>query len=343
MFAVVAASLLASCKDEGGVLDAFFRAQGSGDCERITVTVDMQSADALLAPPVEGREECALYSVLEAAGCDFEMDVIDDGRLLRVVIDDCRIDDHSGLFRCAFSDGELEDLSLHTTAVCDCFGPSCDDTPRLCVSDDSEDTTCEIPGESTTSTSSTSTSTSFGNSTEPTMLSTTTTLDATTTTIDGVTTTTFPVEIEYYSLVFRLDSASGLVGALQWRTDYSAANIRIVGSGAQADCDDYVGGTLFAKHDKDVVCSGDQNKVCNADNDCTGVGTCTVTPEELTLGLVSVDGFAAPTDLVSCSFEIGSLEDPPVPGDFRIVIEDAVGPMGEPISVSVSVLLFLVP
>jgi hypothetical protein len=487
ILAVAAASLLASCKDEGGVLDVFFWARGSGDCERLTVTVDMQSADALLAPPVEGREECALYNVLERAGCDFEMETIDNGRLLRVVIDDCRIDDHSGLFRCAFSDGELEDLDLHTTAVCDCFGPSCDETPRLCVSSDSADTTCEAV-ESTTSTSSTSTSTSFGNSTEPTMStsttttfpeppadrytvtfgldsgdgigslqfdidyaaisgaaqrasravlsdpectnlvdsaqasieyddpeqtvhvsmtglpgtsgpielvecsfavdqtptaddfdvdviqaldlqgdpigtpppvevveiepvpSTTTTLDAVTTTtvdgptttLDGVTTTTVWVPRDFYSIVFHLDSASDLVGALQWTTNYSAAG-NVVGSGSQSSCVNQVDDTLFAENDKDVVCSQDQDRVCDTDDDCGGFGPCTVTLQELTLGLVSIDGFAAPIDLVACAFEVLSLEDPPVPADFDIVIEDATDPEGDPISVSLSVSITLVP
>jgi hypothetical protein len=481
ILAVAAVSLLGSCQDEGGVLDVFFWARGSGDCERITITVDMQSADALLAPPRGDQPECALYNVLASSGCDFDVESIDDGRLLRVTIDDCRIDDRSGLFRCAFSDGELEEIDLHTTAVCDCFGPSCDDTPRLCVSSDSEDTTCEATVSSTTSTSSTSTSNSFGLSTEPTMSTTTsttfpqpaerysvtfgldngegigaiqfdigygavaglastqaravlsdpectslvdsalasfenddpeqtvhvsmtglpgtsgpielvecsfavdevpgeddfdvqviqaldlqgdpigtppavevveiepvptttttlavttTTLDGPTTTLDGVTTTTLPLEL--VSIVFRLDSASDMVGALQWSTDYSAAMIDIQGSGSQSSCVNQVDGALFAENDKDVVCSGDEDRVCDADDDCTGFGTCSVTLEVLTLGVISLDGFAAPIDLVTCSFAGGS----PVPADFNIVVEDSTDPDGDPISVALSVIVHFVP
>jgi hypothetical protein len=485
------------------VLDVFFWARGDGDCERITVTIDMQSADALLAPPVEGRDQCDIYKVLENRGCDFEVETIDDGRLLQVTIDDCRIDERSGLFRCAFSDGELEDIDLHTTAVCDCVDARCDDTPRLCVSSDSEDAACETcnngvdddgNGEvdcdddacsaecaTTTTDTSTSTSNTFGLSTQPTVSSTTSTtfpdlpadsytatfgidngagigaiqfdihyasfsavqrsvratlsdpecvslvpsafasfqddeedetvhasmtnlpgtsgplelaqctfavtsepspedfdvevlqaldlegdpigspppvevvdivpvtttttvlsattttvIGETTTTLDGVTTTTLLPNPADYEIVFHLDSATAAVGALQWSADYSAATGGILGKGANSSCSGLVDDTLFAENDKDLVCTGDEDRVCTTNADCSGVGSCTLSLEELRLGLVSVDGFSAPTTLVRCTFN-GSADDPPVPADFEITVEDATNPAGVEISVTLSV------
>jgi hypothetical protein len=503
ILAVATASLLASCKDEGGVLDVFFWARGDGDCERITITIDMQSADALLAPPVEGRDQCDLYKVLENRGCDFEVETIDDGRLLQVTIDDCEIDERSGLFRCAFSDGEIEDIDLHTTAVCDCVDARCDDTPRLCVSSDSEDAACETCNNgvdddgngdvdcedeacsaecvTTTSSTSTSTSNSVGLSTQPTMstststtfpdspadrytatfgidngagigaiqfdinyasidaaqrsvratlsdpdcvslvpsafasfqddeeeetvhasmtnlpgtsgplelaactfsvtsepsagdldvevlqaldlegdpigspppvevvdvvpVTTTTTLGAattttiileTTTTLDGATTTTTTLANPAdYEIVFVLDNASDLVGAIQWSADYSGATGGIEGHGANSSCD-VLPDALFAENDKDRVCSGDQDGVCDDDGDCLGNEICSVQLDEVTLGVISIDGLDAPMALVKCTFN-GTTLDPPVPGDFDITIEDSTDPQGNLITVALSV------
>jgi hypothetical protein len=179
---------------------------------------------------------------------------------------------------------------------------------------------------------------------------TTTTL-VTTTTIGGPTTTTLPTTTTTlvgpvnYTVTFRLDSATGEtgVGALQWTTNYSAADGSIVGSGGTSSCAKVPSvDALFAENDKDRVCSGDQDQVCDADDDCTGVGTCSVDLEEVSLGLVSAEGFAAPTDLVTCTFA-GTAGDPPVPADFVIDIEDSTDPIGDPIDAVISVQITPVP
>jgi hypothetical protein len=174
---------------------------------------------------------------------------------------------------------------------------------------------------------------------------TTTTLGGTTTTTEpGPTTTTTLGQSNNFTITFQLDSATGEagVGALQWTTNYSAATGSIVGSGSQSSCVNQVDDTLFAENDKDRVCSGDQDKVCDADDDCTGFGTCTVDLEEVTLGIVSIDGFQAPADLVVCTFA-GTAEDPPVAGDFVIEIEDSTDPEGNPITSVISVEIAPVP
>jgi hypothetical protein len=178
-----------------------------------------------------------------------------------------------------------------------------------------------------------------------TIVTTTTTLVGPTTTLGPTTTTTVPDGAVNYTVTFRLDSATGEtgVGALQWTTNYSAADGSIVGSGATSSCAKVpTVDALFAENDKDRVCSGDQDEVCDSDDDCTGFGTCSVDLEEVSLGLVSAEGFAAPTDLVTCTFA-GTASDPPVPADFVITIEDETDPIGDPIDTVISVQIAPVP
>jgi hypothetical protein len=180
---------------------------------------------------------------------------------------------------------------------------------------------------------------------------TTTTMGPTTTTTGGpvttttggpVTTTTTTLGGDNYNVTFSLDSASASVGALQWSTDYSTAPGGFQGKGATVSCTNLVPQSLFAPNDKDLVCSGMQTKVCTTNADCTGVGECTVELEELTLGIISLDSFAAPIDLVRCTFN-GSAGDPPVAGDFTIDIEDATDAAGDPITAEISVEVSPVP
>jgi hypothetical protein len=176
----------------------------------------------------------------------------------------------------------------------------------------------------------------------------TTTIDTTTTTIGGptttivTTTTTAGPGATNFLITFTLPSASAGVGALQWSTDYTAATGGFALSGSAVTCTNKVPDSLFAKNDKDLVCSGDQTKVCDADDDCTGVGTCTVALEELTLGVISLDSFSAPLDLVECTFN-GDAGDPPVPGDFVVTIEDATDANGDPITATVAVEVDPIP
>jgi hypothetical protein len=499
VFAIATASLLASCRDEGGVSDAFFWMHGAGDCSQVTATIDLERADAVLGPGIEGEQECSLYYILENNGCDIDVDPIDSGRL-RVIVSGCRIGDITGLFRCGFSDGDLLVIAEHTTAICDCFGPRCDETPPLCVSDDDQLSSCEVCDNGTdddgdgladcddnqcenycgiSTTTSTSTTDSHGLSTSTTTsttlaeppagryavkfglengagigaiefdidyaaigalaaararavlsgpdcvqlvesslatfeydeqgkivhvsvtnlsgaagpaelvectfeateepstadfdvdviqalnlqgnpvgspppvqvgdikpVTTTTTLDGgttttttigeVTTTTSGVTTTTLPIPFDVYAITFHLDSASASIGALQWRTSYGAATGGFAGSGAGVSCTNLVSQTLFAPNDKETVCSEQQSRVCSTNADCTNFGTCSVVVEDLVLGLISLDSFSAPIDLVRCTFN-GTASDPPVPGDFSVVIEDATDAAGEPVSASISV------
>ena len=181
---------------------------------------------------------------------------------------------------------------------------------------------------------------------------TTTVVGPTTTTLVGPTTTTLvgPTttvgDIQNYTITFNLDSATGTtgVGALQWNVDYSGAPGGFQGSAGTVVCTKGVGtgDALFARNDKDLVCSGDEDVVCDAPEDCTGVGTCTTELEDLTLGLVSVDGFSAPLVVATCTFN-GTPGDPPVAGDFVVTIEDSTDPEGNPITSVISVDVDPVP
>ncbi len=175
--------------------------------------------------------------------------------------------------------------------------------------------------------------------------------DTTTTTEEPgttTTTTTLPPTSDNFIVTWKLDSASASVGALQWGTDYSSATGGFNGSGAGvqagAPCQNKVPSSLFAPNDKDKVCSLDNAKVCASDADCvTGSkGTCTVELEELVLGVISLDSFAAPLDLVQCTFA-GSAGDPPVPGDFVVEIQDATDAEGAAITAVISVTVTPAP
>jgi hypothetical protein len=175
---------------------------------------------------------------------------------------------------------------------------------------------------------------------------TTTTAGPTTTTLEpGTTTTTLGgEEPQNFLVTFHLDSATANVGALQWGTDYSGAPGGFANSGGAVTCTNKVPQSLFAPNDKDKVCSLDNTKVCASDADCvTGSkGTCTVELEELVLGVISLDSFAAPLDLATCTFN-GVSNDPPVPGDFVIEIQDATDAGGSPITAVISVAVAPAP
>lgn len=144
----------------------------------------------------------------------------------------------------------------------------------------------------------------------------TTVIDGTTTTVSGDTTTTVigvtttvPPHTDY-SVLFKLDSASAGVGALQWTVDYSAAPGGFDGSGASVSCTNQVSGALFAPNDVDAT-------------------------SKLTLGLIALSPFNAPTNLVQCVFAAPVGGDAPAPEDFVITIDDATDTDGAPITVSI--------
>jgi hypothetical protein len=164
---------------------------------------------------------------------------------------------------------------------------------------------------------------------------TTTTLGPVTTTEEPVTTTTAGETGGPFTITFNLTSATANVGALQWSTDYSGAPGSITGKGSVSSCTNEVDDTLFAENDKDLVCTNDNDDVCTLDADCEG-GTCTVALKELTLGIVSIDGFAAPAPLVICQFDADSGQTP-TPEDFVVTIEDSTDPEGTAITAVIGV------
>lgn len=136
---------------------------------------------------------------------------------------------------------------------------------------------------------------------------TTTTSSSSTTTIDTTTTTGEPASA--YSVLFKLDSASTSLGALQFSVNYSGAPGEFRGSGGTVVCTNKVVGALFAPNDNEAA-------------------------NKLSLGIIALSPFSAPGDLVQCTFDA---TDVPVPGDFPITIEDATDSDGAPATAEISV------
>jgi len=114
-----------------------------------------------------------------------------------------------------------------------------------------------------------------------------------------------------YNIRYSLTASSAaLTGALQWKTDYSAAPGTFQGSGGAVACTSPISG-LFAPNDVDAT-------------------------KQLTLGVISFTGFAAPSILANCTF-VGSAGDPPVPADFPFTIEDQTDVNGDPITATIAV------
>ncbi len=133
--------------------------------------------------------------------------------------------------------------------------------------------------------------------------------DTTTTTV----TTTTVVLGETAIVVFRVDSATGAIGALQLGINYTNAPGEFVGSGSSVDCTSKINGALFAPNDLDAS-------------------------RDLKLGIVALTGFSAPADAVECTFS-STPGDSPVASDFTVTVEDATDGDGAPITAAVSVRL----
>ncbi len=311
--AVAAAALLSSCQDETGILDAFFGARGMGDCERLTVTIDLDDAGAVLGPAIEGEDDCSLSEILDDAGCTIDADPIDSGRL-RVIVAGCRIDDRAPLFRCGFADGELVAIADHTTAVCDCFAGSCDVTPPICVGgdpdlddcedcdngidddgngeEDCEDAACEDSGDCNLLTTTTSSSTTFV--TEPSSTSTT-----------SSTTTTLTSPAQRYTVKFGLDNGTG-IGAIQFDIGYAAiasASLRTRAVLSDPECRKLVPTAL----------AGFQN-----DEE----------EQAVHVTMSNLPGTSGPIELVECTFAVAS---EPTSGDFDVDVIQALDLEGDPI------------
>jgi hypothetical protein len=107
-------------------------------------------------------------------------------------------------------------------------------------------------------------------------------------------------------------SSSNHTGALQWKTDYSAATGGFVGSGGLVACTSGLPApALFGKNDVDATST-------------------------LTLGLISNTGFAAPLTIATCTF-LGDPNDPPKISDFAVTIEDQVDVALNPITATIAI------
>lgn len=341
-------ALLAGCTGVGG--DEFMVHFGlNGDnnagCERVLVEVDLSAADAEIARRDDESIHCALSGLLESSGCKVDFLDVDDADILQVEIYDCDVEAGSNLFRCGFTEADLDSLEAATRIICACDRFDCDDSPPVClglssdigpcedcnnrVDDDGDEVAdCADPScadsrlcdgvtttSTTTSTSTSTTTTSSSSSTTTTEPPVTTTTEFPPTTTMGpdttTTTTTVPTGGGPFDVTFRMDTASSSIGALQFTADYAGAAGEFDGTGPTAACTNKVAGALFAPNDNDAT-------------------------SKLTLGLIALSPFSAPLDLVTCTFTAEAGETP-VPGDFVITIDDATDVDGGPATVGISV------
>ncbi|HXC51385.1 MAG TPA: hypothetical protein VN634_10910 [Candidatus Limnocylindrales bacterium] len=319
--------LLVSCDDgnSGGPppVRLFFSQDNFGSCESLVTDIDLQDANSVLAHRSDGSADCAIDPAL--SDCDVTFTELDDGASLRVSITGCEIPAVARAFSCSFKKADLVALDQQTHSGCTCsdepicfYNSTCLQLPALCINSD-PDRDCELcsngidddgNGKADCDDSKCDAECGVGQTTITCPGSSSTTTTTTTSITDSTeppTTTTLPVESVY--VLFHLDSASGAVGALQWNVDYAGADGEFVGSGGQVQCASLVTGALFAPNDLDAQRS-------------------------LKLGIISLDTFAAPADLVQCIFAAAS---PPVPEDFSVTVEDATDGDGAPITVAISV------
>ncbi len=342
--AVAALCLLANCGGEAGfdpeIQRVFFGLNGDGACNRLAVEVDLEGS--LLNHPSWRTIDCVISTDLRFDGCTADFEESDDGLTLFATISGCRIPSTSELFHCGFF--SIDDALAEASAQCSCANAGCDRTPPLCVDGDQDPDSCEdcdngidddsdgdadcrdancehspVCGDTTTtSTTSTSSTTSTTIPVTTTLPPPTTTLppttSTTTTTVGETTTTSIVVDPGAYSVVFRLTSASDSLGALQWSTNYGSAPGEFRGSGAAVVCTNLVSGALFAPNDNDAA-------------------------SKLTLGLIALSPFSAPTDLVRCTFD-GTM---PSAGDFPVTVEDSTNGDGAPATASIGVTVEPLP
>lgn len=315
---VTLAGVLGGCDDNGNALiRLFFGINGSGNCDRVIVTVDLAAANAVISRDNEGALECVLNAQLAAAGCD--LNLTEEGDTLIATIDACSIPAVTGLISCLFETVDISSLQGETSAQCDCHSPGCDTHPPVCISPDPDPTACEDCNNgidddhnglvdcddpncryspycdhvTTTTTSSSTTSTTESS----------TTTSSTITTTTSTTSTTIPLRWDC-NLVFRLNDDSS-VGALQWDTAYDSAPGQFVGSAGDVDCAALpgAGDVIFSANDKEG------QKV-------------------LTIGMTGVEGFTGPVDIAQCRFKASTV---PVAEDYDITVVDASDPEGTPI------------
>jgi hypothetical protein len=308
--ALTLAGVLGGCNngDGGGLIRLYFGINGNGNCNQVTVEVDLDAADAVLAYDDQGALQCALNSALVGCNLSINAGALENGDLI-ATISGCTIPAVSNLFSCLFEDVDLSELQETASAICACRTPGCDGNPPVCISEDPDPTSCEnctngrdddgngltdcedpncrnSPAcQETTTTSTTSTSVT---------VSSTTTTDTVTTTSSTTTSTTNPLDLDC-RVVFTLED-DVTAGALQFDVDYSDVPGTLPGSGSSAQCAKLIPTALFALNDVDAT-------------------------ETATMGFVDLSGMSGPNlDLAECQFKASAT---PLKSDFAITVTDA--------------------
>ena len=309
--ALTLAGVLGGCNNgSGGLLRLFFGINGQGSCNQVIVEVDLSEADAIIAQDEEGDFQCVLNTLLDNAGCQLDLELVENGDVLRATINGCTIPEVTNLFSCLFEHVDISALQESASAQCTCHTQGCDGNPPVCISPepdpeacedcnngkdddgngliDCEDPNCEHSPECNPSSTTTHTTSTTNTVTTSTTNSTTTTSTTTTST----TLETFPC-----TLIFRLaDDVS--VGALQWDTDYSNAPGFLQGSGGSVDCDNLAPDSFAEFNDVDAE-------------------------ENLDTGIISSDGFSGPVNVSQCIFRATTT---PLKSDFPITVTSATDP-----------------
>lgn len=271
------AALSAGCGGGGGggPVALFFGYGASGgdqDCERLEFDIDVEGADAVLATDTEGVVDCLASAYSDQFGCDVTFDEGDDGHLL-VTVAGCGFMEFNALFQCGFDEVDLDELTNHVSVVCHCEADGCDLGPPACVGDSATLDSCELCDDDIDNDGDRQTDCADPNCEWSNKCYADTT--STTTTEEPTTTTTLPDDS--CLVTFRV-LGSETIGSLQWVVPYGEAPGSFAGSGGGVDCESLVDGALAAFNDVDATST-------------------------LEAGLVSLDGFQAPADVVRCRFE----------------------------------------
>jgi len=265
------AALLTACGgggDGGAHPEVWFSINGRGTCGTTIVQVDLGAANAELS---HRPDVCQLDDSLAERGCVADFANLQPQDVLRVTISGCTVPASTGLFRCGFHDGDLDELTDVTDVTCTCASPGCDPTPPVCADGGSNSTSCETCSNGLDDDGNglidcdddycdNSIFCSSGSST--TSSSTSTTL------VGGA-----PV----WTVVIRL-AVDQLLGSLQWDTGYVATGGSMLGLGDAVQCTSLISGGLAAFNDDDAA-------------------------KQLTAGLVSIAGIDGPANLIECRLE----------------------------------------
>ena len=119
-----------------------------------------------------------------------------------------------------------------------------------------------------------------------------------------------PVELVPYRVVFHLDSSSLPLNSALLTVEYPAVG-DFVDSGSHSECQSLVSGVLFAINDEEES-------------------------RKLRIGLISLNSFTAPLDMISCTWLGDGLTEPP-PEDFVVTVNEATDEDLELATISVRV------